>query len=158
MTFARIIVAAIAIADCAGGAAAEEPRDFIKKYRFAPTLVEYSDGGRSDPFEPLVPLRMVKERDKLKVRIESLRVSSVLAGKHKVAIFTELHGPTSYILVNSVLLGSDRKPIPGIMGMIEELNRYGEYRVTLKQGADKVVFTVANKDLSEMKAMRGSGR
>ena len=158
MTAVRILAAAMAVAVWTWEAAAVEPRDFIKAYKFTPLLVEYSSGGRGDPFDPLVPLRTVRSRGKLKVRIESLRVSSVIVGKQKVAILKELHGPTSYILVNSVLLGSDRKPIPGIMGMIEEINKYGEYRVILKQGADKVVFTVVNKDLAEMKAARSFGR
>lgn len=159
MNHARVAFALglVAVAGLMARSSWAAPRDVIKTFVFEPQRVEYKDGGRVDPFEPLVPFRQIKKRKKLVVRIESLKLSSVMTGRRKIAILKELHGPTSYILVNNILMGSDRKPIPGIAGSIAAINKYGEYRVTLRQGADKVVFTMINRDLADMKAARERG-
>ncbi len=150
-------VGLVAFVGLRAGTASAGPQDTIKNFVFESQRVEYKDGGRVDPFEPLMPFRQVKKSKKLVVRIESLKLSSVMTGRRKIAILKELHGPTSYILVNNILLGSDRKPIPGIAGSITAINKYGEYRVTLQQGVDKIVFTMINKNLADMKAARERG-
>jgi len=142
----------------AAPAAGAEPKDVIKKFKTQAERIEYKDGERADPFEPLFPFRTKKSRDQMKVRIQSLKLSSVMSGRRKVAILKEVHGPASYILVDNVLLGADRKPIPGIAGIIEPLNEHGEFRVTLKQGGDEIVFTLENKDLDDMRAARARAR
>jgi len=139
-----------------GNVRAAEPKDTIKQAKLVVNQIAYRGDNRKDPFEPLVPLKSAQQGKNWKVRVASLRLSSVITGKQKVAIFKELHGPTfSYILVNGVLLGPDHNPIPGVAGTIEESrDRPGEYRVVLTQGADKIEFTLINKELSEKRSAR----
>ena len=124
-----------------------EPRETIKSQKYEVQAVPYRDESREDPFVPRVPLKAVQSRDKWKVRIGGLRLSSVMSGKKRVALFTELYGPSfSYILVNSVLIGPDHRPIPGIAGSIEPLGTSGNYRVTLQQGTERVEHTFVKLD------------
>jgi len=132
-----------------------DPKDIIKSHKFEIIRTDYHSDDRRDPFESQMPFKRIQKETSVKVRIGSLKLSSVITGKQKVAIFKELHGPSfSYILVNGVLLGPERQPIPGVAGTIEPLNRQGEYRVTLKQGADRIEFSLVNSDLIENTAVR----
>lgn len=151
----RAAGAALAALLLSAGPAGAEPKDVIKDHKFVIRSVPYNDNGHADPFSPLVPLKTADNPAEWKVRIDSLRLSSVIVGRSKVAIFNELHGPVySYILVNGVLLGPDRKPVPGIAGIIEPAALPGEYRVTLRQGADKVDYTIRNLELLNRKTAR----
>ena len=145
---AMLLAASVARADGSN-------KDAIKAHKYEVRAVPYADNAHADPFLPLVPLKTVESTAEWKVRIASLRLSSVIVGRSKVAIFNELHGPVySYILVNGVLLGPDRKPVPGIAGVIEPGTAPGEYRVTLRQGAEKVEYTIRNLELLNRKAAR----
>ena len=150
------VPAAIALLLAAGPALADGAnKDAIKAHKYEVRAVPYSDNAHGDPFSPLVPLKTAETPGEWKVRIASLRLSSVIVGRSKVAIFNELHGPVySYILVNGVLLGPDRKPVPGIAGVIEPAEVPGEYRVTLRQGAEKVEYTIRNLELLNRKVAR----
>ena len=151
---ATVLVLALA----AGAAAAGESKDAIKAHKWEIQPVPYRDEGRRDPFIPLVPLKAQPHSAEWRVRIVSLGLSSVVVGKRKVAVFKELHGPDySYILVNGVLIGPDHKPIPGVAGTIEAINNRAEYRVVLKQGAEKVEYSMPNWELAETK-IRKAGR
>jgi hypothetical protein len=150
----RVFVGLLAVLQSVVALAAE-PRDAIKTHKYEIRPTPYRDEGRRDPFSPMVPLRAVRQRDEWKVRIASLELSSVIMGKKKVAIFNEVHGPRfSYILVNGVLIGPDHRPIPGIAGTIEPVGNRGEYRVVLKQGAERVEYAMANWNLSGRKNAR----
>lgn len=150
----RIVVALLALLQ-SGVVLAAEPREAIKGHKYEVRPTPYRDDGRRDPFAPMVPLRAVRQRDEWKVRIASLELSSVIMGKKKVAIFNEVHGPRySYILVNGVLIGPDHRPIPGIAGSIEPVGNRGEYRVVLKQGAERIEYAMANWNLSGQKNAR----
>lgn len=152
LSIALVVAAAVARADSA-------PKDAIKGHKYEVRAVPYSDNAHADPFQPLVPLKTVESAADWKVRIASLRLSSVIVGRGKVAIFNELHGPVySYILVNGVLLGPDRKPVPGVAGTIEPTGQTGEYRVTLRQGAEKVEYTMRNFELMNRKTTRTARR
>jgi hypothetical protein len=144
-----------AVAILAVGPALAEPKDTIKNHKYEVKSVPYNDAAHVDPFEPQVPLKTAETPGDWKVRIASLRLSSVIVGRSKVAVFNELHGPVySYILVNGVLLGPDRKPVPGIAGVIEPGILPGEYRVTLRQGAEKVDYSIRNLELLNRKQAR----
>jgi len=151
MTRTPAIVAAAVVALGWGAAArAGEAKDAIKAHKWEIQPVPYHDEGRRDPFIPLVPLKSQQRPAEWRVRIVSLRLSTVIAGKRKVAVFKELHGPDySYILVNGALIGPDHKPIPGIAGSIEAVNNKAEYRVVLKQGAEKVEYSQPNWALTD---------
>jgi hypothetical protein len=134
-----------------------DPKDTIKNHKYEIRAVPYNDGGHGDPFVPLVPLKQEERHDLRRVRIISLRLSSVIVGRSKVAVFNELHGPVySYILVNGVLLGPDHKPVPGIAGVIEPTRLPGEYHVTLRQGAEKVDYSIRNLELINRKLAKGA--
>ena len=136
-------------------AAAAESKDAIKGHKYEVLPTPYRDEGRQDPFAPLVPLRAVLRREDSKVRVASLILSSVIWGKRKVAIFNEVHGPRfSYILMNGVLIGPDHHPIPGVAGTIEPVGGRGSYRVVLKQGAERIEYSMSNWDLSTYRSAR----
>ncbi len=126
----------------------------IKDYKFAVRAVEYKGKTEVDPFGPGIPMKTVVDRKDWKVRISTLKMSSVIVGKQKVAIFTEMIGPAySYILRNGILVGPDHKPIPGIKGTLEETKRRGEFRVILQQGGETVVHTMRIGDTIRRKTM-----
>jgi len=155
----RVAAGALAVLVLVAPRAGAEPKDTIKDHKYVIRSVPYNDNGHADPFVALVPLKTADNPGEWKVRIDSLRLSSVIVGRNKVAIFNELHGPVySYILVNGVLLGPDRKPVPGIAGVIEPAALPGEYRVTLRQGADKVDYTIRNLELLNRKMPRGGAK
>jgi len=130
----------------------------IKKYRFEIRPIDYKGKLGADPFMPGVPLRAEAAGKTWKVRISTLKLSSVIMGKQKVAVFKESIGPIySYILVNGILVGPDHKPIPGIEGSIEPMAKKGEYRVILRQGVDSVVHTLLDEDAKYRKASEPSG-
>ena len=138
----------------AGPGVRAESKDTIKAHKYEVQAVPYNDSGHVDPFIPMVPLKTADQPGEWKARIASLRLSSVIVGRNKVAIFNELHGPVySYILVNGALLGPDKKPIPGIAGTIEPGGRPGEYRVRLRQGAEKVEYSMRNLELLNRKSV-----
>ncbi len=154
MRRAAAVAAALVLALAAGRVRADA-KDSIKGHKWEVRAVPYSDNAHPDPFRPMVPLKTAEAPADWKVRIASLRLSSVIVGRSKVAVFNELHGPTySYILVNGALLGPDRKSVPGIAGVIEPGDLPGEFRVTLRQGADKVEYTIRNLELMNRKALR----
>jgi hypothetical protein len=132
--------------------------DRIRKYKFEITPIEYRGRLEKDPFIPGVPLRAGFEGGGWKVRIGTLKLSSVIMGKQKVAVFKEMSGPRySYILLNGILVGPDHKPIPGIEGTIEKLGSKGDYRVILRQGADSVIHTLANENAKYHRSRRAGG-
>ncbi len=134
-------------ADPAPAPDASKSRDTLKSQKYEVKAVPYRDEGRDDPFVAKVPLKAVQSRDRWKVRIGGLKLSSVMSGKKKVALFTESYGPSfSYILVNSVLIGPDHRPIPGIAGSIEPIGASGNYRVILQQGSERVEHTFIRLD------------
>jgi hypothetical protein len=150
-----VILVLIAPGVEAAAAATGDAKEALKGRKFETLRIEYRQDERRDPFEAQVPFKRLQKETNAKVRIGSLKLSSVITGKQKVAIFRELHGPAySYILVNGILLGPQRKPIPGVAGTIEPLNRQGEYRVTLKQGADRIDFSLLNRGLADNSAIR----
>jgi len=154
----RIAVALFGLLQ-SGVVLAAEARDAIKTHKYEIRPTPYRDEGRRDPFAPMVPLRAVRQRDDWKVRIASLELSSVIMGKKKVAIFNEVHGPRySYILVNGVLIGPNHRPVPGIAGSIEPVGNRGEYRVVLKQGAERIEYAMANWNASSQKNARSGGK
>ena len=123
-----------------------EPKDVIKAYKFEVRPIEYKASFRPDPFVSKLPLKTSSAPEEWKVRIASLKLTSVIVGNRKVAIFRESSGPSfAYILVNGALLGPDHKPVPGVEGNIESLPAKGEYRVILKQGVESVEFTLAGE-------------
>ncbi len=130
------------------------PEHTIRQYKFEVQQIKYRDDGRKDPFKLLARAGgvLLSSRGKnWNVHIGSLKLSSVITGKRKVAIFKESYGPTSYILVNGSLIGTDHKPIPGIAGRIESLNEHGAYRVILKQGVKEIEFEMLNGEASSKK-------
>lgn len=144
---------------------ASKARDTIKSQKYEVQPVPYRDEGRDDPFMPKVPLETVQSRDQWKVRIGGLRLSTVVSGRNRVALFTEISGLTfAYMLVNNVLLGPDHRPIPGIAGTIEPLGSTGNFRVTLRQGTEKVEHTFIKLDepmrkrAAELRARQDRGR
>ncbi len=152
--FAPALLAGLLVSAGPSGAA-DEPKDLIKSRKWEVQPVPYRTEGRPDPFLSQVPLKNVLREGQGRIRIVSLGLSTIIVGKRKVAIFKELHGPEfSYILVNGALIGPDHKPIPGVAGTIEALNGKAEYRVTLKQGGDKVEFTQPNWELAGRKVER----
>ena len=153
-SFVAVLVAGLLAAAGLAGAA-DEPKDIIKNRKWEIQPVPYRTDGRHDPFQTQIPLKNVLREGEGRVRIVSLALSTIIVGKRKVAVFKELHGPEfSYILVNGALIGPDHKPIPGVAGTIEAINARAEYRVTLKQGGDKVEFTQPNWELAGRKAER----
>lgn len=123
-----------------------EPKDVIKAHKFEVKPIRYGASLMPDPFVPLLPLKTGTESEGWKVRIASLKLTSVIMGKRKVAVFQESSGPGfAYILVSGALLGPDRKPIPGVEGSIEALPGKMEYRVVLKQGVESVEFTLTDE-------------
>lgn len=134
---------------------AAAPKDEIKQFRYETRRIVYHREKRKDPFNALTPLKNILRDKNWRVRIGSLKLSSVIVGRRKVAIFKEMHGPDfSYILVSGVLIGPDHEPISGIVGTIEPLSKQGDYRVVLKQGTDQVVQTISNRDLTDFKTAR----
>lgn len=130
----------------------------IKSYRFEVRPIEYKGQTGVDPFRPGVPMRAGTESKNWKVRIKTLKLSSVIVGRQRVAVFKESIGPTySYVLVNGVLVGPDHKPIPGIEGSIEETGRRGDYRVTLRQGVETIVHTLADEEAKSRRAYGTAG-
>ena len=152
--FRAFLVALMALPGLAAGAAAPTGpsgdttnADRIKKYKFEISPIDYRGKKEKDPFIPGVPLRAGFEAGSWKVRIGTLKLSSVIMGKQKVAVFKEMSGPSySYILLNGILVGPDHKPIPGIAGTIEPLGEKGDYKVTLRQGVESVVHTLTNEN------------
>lgn len=138
--------------------AAAAPVDTIKNYKFKTVKTEYHIDKRDDPFISMDPLQTVPQDQKIKVRIVSLKLSSVISGRRKVAVFKELHGPLTYYLVNDGLLGSDHSPIPDISGQIKELGKRGEFLVILKQGGEKREYTLKNLALPDMVNARQRGQ
>ena len=111
-----------------------------------------------DPFLPGVPLRAGFEAGGWRVRIGTLKLSSVIMGKQKVAVFKEMSGPNySYILLNGILVGPDHKPIPGVEGTIEVMGGKGDYRVILRQGVESVIHTLANENAKFRRSRRAGG-
>lgn len=132
--------------------------DRIRKYKFEISLIEYRGKLEKDPFIPGIPLRAGFEGENWKVRIGTLKLSSVIMGKQKVAVFREMSGPKySYILLNGTLVGPDHKAIPGIEGVIETLGGKGDYRVTLRQGAESVIHTLVNENAKFRRSRRAGG-
>lgn len=135
-------------------ACAADPKDVIKAYKFEIRPLELRHILTSDPFRSRLPLESQAVPDSVKVRIISLYLTSVIVGRQKVAIFRELHGPSySYILVNGVLLGPDRKPLPGIAGTIDPIDARGDYTVVLKQGGEVVRFSQVRSNPSGQRAL-----
>lgn len=148
-----VIVAAAALCSA-------EPKDVIKSYKFEVKQIPYKASPAFDPFVSLLPLKAGTAPEEWKVRIASLRLTSVILGKRKVAVFQESSGPSfSYILVSGALIGPDNKPIPGVEGSIEAIPGKREYRVILKQGVESVEFTLADEraKAAMKKASAGSG-
>ena len=151
--FALIVAAglgvtrAVSAAPAAPAPDASKSRDAIKAQKYEVQPVPYRSESRDDPFDPKVPLKTVQSRDRWKVRIGGLRLSSVVTGRKRVALFTETFGPSfAYILVNNVLIGPDHRAIPGIAGIIEPLGNTGNFKVTLRQGTEKVEHTFIKLD------------
>lgn len=163
----RLLPLGLACLAAAGPARAAEPapdnskaRETIKSQKYEVQPVPYRDEGREDPFVSKVPLKAAQSRDRWKVRIGGLRLSSVMSGHKRVALFTETYGPSySYILVGSVLIGPDHRAIPGIAGTIEPLGTTGNFKVTLRQGTEKVeqTFIKLDEDMRKRAAEIRSG-
>ena len=132
--------------------------DRIRKYKFEISPIDYRGKMDKDPFIPGIPLRAGFEGGGWKVRIGTLKLSSVIMGKQKVAVFKEMSGPSySYILLNGILVGPDHKPIPGIEGTIEPMSGKGDYRVILRQGVDSVIHTLTNENAKFRRSRRAGG-
>jgi hypothetical protein len=144
---ARLAAAAWLVLAPAAAGMADEPKDTIKKASLEIKRVPYRSEGRPDPFRMQAPLRTILQRDPWKVRVGSLSLSSVVVGRRRVAVFRDTFGMDyAYLLVDGVLLGPDHKPIPGVAGSIEPGEQRGEYRVTLKQGGERVVHDFKEGD------------
>ncbi len=136
-------------------------KDTIKKYKFEVNPVPFRTGADINPFRSQVPLKVVEggsiKEGQWKVRISTLKLTSVMVGRRKVAIFKEAHGPGyAYILVDGVLRGPDHNAIPGIEGKIEPIGDRGEFHVTLKQGIETIEFDHVIERLREEEAARAS--
>ena len=167
MSALRVVAAILALSAVARGAAPAAPTgptgdtanaDRIRKYKFDITPIEYRGKMNRDPFMPGVPLRAGFEGGGWKVRIGTLKLSSVIMGKQKVAVFKEMSGPGySYILLNGILVGPDHKPIPGVEGVIEPMGSKGDYRVILRQGVESVIHTLVNENAKFRRSRRAGG-
>jgi hypothetical protein len=155
----RRLVFAAAAALMMHSAGLAEEKDVIKNYRFEVRPVAFRSTPAINPFKPKVPLKTVETADqKWKVRISTLKLTSVMVGRRRVAIFKEAHGPAyAYILVDGVLQGPDHRPIPGIEGKIEPLGDRGEFHVVLKQGVETIEFDHVIQRLREQSAKTQSG-
>lgn len=139
--------------------AGDAEKERIKRFRFEIQPIEFHAPRGANPFMPLLPMRAAVKQNaaEWKLRIVSLKLSSVIAGRRKVAVFKESMGPGyPYLLVDGVLLGPDRKPVPGVAGSIEPAGRPGAWAVTLRQGADSIEFTQVDA-LEDEKAAARSG-
>jgi len=167
MSLVRFIISVVMLSGVASAAAPAAPSgpsgdtanaERIKKYKFDISPISYRGKSEKDPFIPLVPLRAGFEGGGWKVRIGTLKLSSVIMGKQKVAVFKEMSGPSySYILLNGILVGPDHKPIPGVAGIIEPMAGKGDYRVTLRQGAESVIHTLTNENAKFRLSRRAGG-
>lgn len=157
----RIFAAAISLC-WAWSVALCADKDVIKKYKFEINPVPFRSSAEINPFKTQVPLKVIESRGsdgQWKVRISTLKLTSVLVGQRKVAIFKEAHGPGyAYILVDGVLRGPDHNAIPGIEGKIEPIGDRGEFHVTLKQGIETIEFDHVIQRLREEEAARSNER
>jgi hypothetical protein len=140
----RGLIAMVVSLSCVAVLACAAEKDEIRKYKFEINRVPFKSTASINPFRPQVPLKATERTsgdNQCKVRISTLKLSSVIVGRRKVAIFKEVHGPGyAYILVDGVLRGPDHNAIPGIEGKIEPLGDRGEFHVTLKQGIETIEF------------------
>lgn len=74
-TFWSLLVLAATAALCRA-----EPKDVIKAYNLEVTPIEYKGSFRPDPFIPKVPLKAGASPEDWRVRIASLKLTSVILG------------------------------------------------------------------------------
>ncbi len=157
---AAALAVAVVISAVSGSRAAEsENSKVIKDFSYEIQAVAYKGTEAVNPFLPMVPLRVAAlvEDQGWKVSISGLRLTSVMVGRRKVAVFKEAHGPNyAYILVDGVLRGPDNNAIPGIEGKITPVGDRGEFHVTLKQGIHTLEFDHVIQTLRERSARRAA--